>query len=425
MPMAGWISPPPTSRPPQRPTARAVAVDATGATATITWTERIGSARSVVARKISGTALAQIGTAVIGDVASFDSRSLVNTGATGQDQLSIATGGSTTWIAHRAIYSYPGGDKSRVLARTFDGTAWGAPAAIDAPEATTVGASSPALAVNAAGVGIASSELGAPLNSGVIARLSGGTWARGAIAPSTGNQGAATITTGGTGLAVFNDLNDPTESIILGRTVGGSESGLAQELSTNAGQRKRSAVAAPLADGALVAWRQGTGSSARIWAAKIDLPGGTEPGTGGGGGGTTDASTALTSLRLSKKRVKRTTKRPRVLTSATGTYLEVTLSAAAKVTFTLEREQPGRRVAGTCRKQSASNRTKPKCTFRSELSKQQLTLDLPSGTSRIRFGGRLGGKNAPPKGSYRLSATSATAPSSSESATKRVSFTLR
>ncbi len=259
----------------------------------------------------------------------------------------------------------------------------------------------------------------------MIARLSGGTWARGAIAPSTGNQGAATITTGGTGLAVFNDLNDPTESIILGRTVGGSESGLAQELSTNAGQRKRSAVAAPLADGALVAWRQGTGSGARIWAAKIDLPGGTEPGTGGGGGGTTDASTALTSLRLSKKRVKRTTKRPRVLTSATGTYLEVTLSAAAKVTFTLEREQPGRRVAGTCRKQSASNRTKPKCTFRSELSKQQLTLDLPSGTSRIRFGGRLGGKNAPPKGSYRLSATSATAPSSSESATKRVSFTLR
>ncbi len=151
----GRLDSPPPTRGRLRDRRARVAVDATGATATITWTERIGSARSIVARKISGTALAQIGTAVIGDVASFDSRSLVNTGATGQDQLSIATGGSTTWIAHRAIYSYPGGDKSRVLARTFDGTAWGAPAAIDAPEATTVGASSPALAVNAAGVGIA------------------------------------------------------------------------------------------------------------------------------------------------------------------------------------------------------------------------------------------------------------------------------
>lgn len=410
-----------------------VAVDATGATATITWTERIGSARSVVARKLSGTGLAQIGTAVVGDVASFDGRSLVNTGASGQDQLSIVTGGSTTWIAHRAFYNYAGGDKSRALVRTFDGTTWGSAAAVDAPEASTVGASSPVLAVNASGTGIATSELGAPLNSGVIARMSGGTWARGALVPSTGNQAAAAITPGGTGLAVFNDLNDPTESIILGRTVGGSQSGLAEELSGSAGQRKRSAVAAPLTDGALVVWRQGVGpasmnpptaTSARIWAAKIDLPGGTEPGTGGGG--TTDGDVAtITALRLSKKRVKRTTKRPLVLTAASGTYLEITLGAAAKVTFTLEREQPGRRVSGTCRKQSSANRKRPKCTYRTSLGKQRLTLDLPSGMSRIRFGGRLGGKSAPPKGAYRLTATTATAASTDQTTTKRLSFTLR
>lgn len=405
-----------------------VTVDATGATATLAWTERLGSARSLVARKLTGTGPSELGTAVQGDVLTFDGQSLVNTGATGQDQISVASGGGTTWIAHRATYGYPGGDKSRALVRSFDGTTWGPPAAIDAPEATTAGASSPVLAVNDAGKGIATSELGAPLNSGVIARLSAGTWARGALAPSTGNQAAAAITPTGTGLAVFNDLNDPTESIILGRTVGGSQSGLAEELSINAGQRKRSAVAAPLTDGALVAWRQGTGATARIWAAKIDLPGGTEPGgSGGGGGGTTDeTATQLTKLRLNKKRVTRSSKKPRTLTGTPkATYLEVELSAAAQITFTLEREQPGRRVGGKCRKQTAGNRSRPKCVLRSAIKTQKLTLSLPSGTSRIQFGGRLGGKSAPPKGTYRLTATIATAATTSQTTTKRLSFTLK
>ena len=83
-----------------------------------------------------------------------------------------------------------------------------------------------------------------------------------------------------------------------------------------------------------------------------------------------------------------------------GTTVAYSLSAAATVTFSLERRLPGRKVGKLCLKQTRANRTKKRCT-RFKPLKGSFTHSGQAGQSRFKFSGRIAGKSLTP-GSYRL-----------------------
>lgn len=83
-----------------------------------------------------------------------------------------------------------------------------------------------------------------------------------------------------------------------------------------------------------------------------------------------------------------------------GTGVSFALSAAASVTFGVERRVRGRRVGSKCVKQTGSSRDHGKCgLFRRR--KGSFTLDGVAGQNSFRFSGRLNGRPLKP-GSYRL-----------------------
>jgi hypothetical protein len=83
--------------------------------------------------------------------------------------------------------------------------------------------------------------------------------------------------------------------------------------------------------------------------------------------------------------------------AATVTY---SLSAAATVTFGVERRLPGRKVGKRCVKPTKANRTKKKCS-RFKPVKGGFTHSGQAGQNRFKFSGRIAGKGLKP-GSYRL-----------------------
>ena len=91
------------------------------------------------------------------------------------------------------------------------------------------------------------------------------------------------------------------------------------------------------------------------------------------------------------------------------------LTAAASVTFTVERALKGRRVGGKCRKQTEANRGKKRCT-RYQALKSGFVLQGAAGDNGFRFSGRIGGKALKP-GKYRLVALA-------DTSVKRAAFTI-
>jgi hypothetical protein len=148
--------------------------------------------------------------------------------------------------------------------------------------------------------------------------------------------------------------------------------------------------------------------------------GGDPPGAGGGGGGgpgpvvpPADRTAAVFSnLALSPASFRAagsgasvagtTRRRARV-----GTRVTYALDEAATVTFTVEKMSKGRRVGGRCRKETRSNRRRPRCTLITAV-RGSFTHAGKVGGNRLTFRGRVGGRKLG-VGSYRLNARAADA----------------
>jgi hypothetical protein len=87
-------------------------------------------------------------------------------------------------------------------------------------------------------------------------------------------------------------------------------------------------------------------------------------------------------------------------TAPIATTVAYSLSAAATVTFTVERRLPGRKIGKRCVKQTKANRTKKKCS-RFKPLKGSFNHSGQAGANSFKFSGRLNGKGLKP-GSYRL-----------------------
>jgi hypothetical protein len=114
---------------------------------------------------------------------------------------------------------------------------------------------------------------------------------------------------------------------------------------------------------------------------------------------------SITSLALAPKSFK-PLKGAGAVASATkgkakrGTTVSYALTAAGSVAFTVERASKGRRVGGKCRKQTAGNREKRKCT-RYKALKGSFSHQGAGGQNRFKFTGRIRSKSLKP-GKYRL-----------------------
>jgi hypothetical protein len=128
---------------------------------------------------------------------------------------------------------------------------------------------------------------------------------------------------------------------------------------------------------------------------------GTEPGTQTGGAGPIDSTPPrLTNVSVDPGEFAVDPKgKPAGSAVRKGTRIRYTLSEQAAVFLTVERARPGRRSGGRCRKQTAGNRARRKCTryvkagSYSELGR--------AGRNASRFSGLIGGKRLSP-GKYRL-----------------------
>jgi len=128
----------------------------------------------------------------------------------------------------------------------------------------------------------------------------------------------------------------------------------------------------------------------------------------------------LSGLSLSPPKFRAAGSGPSIATSL-GTTVKYTLSAAATVTFGVERAAKGRRVKGKCVKPARSNATKKPCT-RYVTLRGSFTHQGSAGSNTFKFRGRLGGHTLKP-GSYRLRAV-ATKPTGKSSVLKRIKFRI-
>jgi hypothetical protein len=98
--------------------------------------------------------------------------------------------------------------------------------------------------------------------------------------------------------------------------------------------------------------------------------------------------------------VFRAARRGPELSAAVGTRVSLALSEPATVTFRVRRLVPGRRVGGRCVRPTARNGGARRCTLSVRL-RGRIVRQLTSGTSRLRYRGRLAGRRLRP-GRYRL-----------------------
>jgi len=108
---------------------------------------------------------------------------------------------------------------------------------------------------------------------------------------------------------------------------------------------------------------------------------------------------AIAALRLSPTVFRAAHSGPAIAT-VIGTRISLTLSEDATVTFRVARVASGRRVGGRCVRPTARNRSRPRCE-RSVLLSGRIVRKLASGTSRLRYRGRLRNSALRP-GRYRL-----------------------
>lgn len=427
-----------------------LAVDPSGATATLAWSEPSATpgVNSMWARKLSGAAAAGVGTAVAAEIPTLNGRP-ADGGA--NDMSSVATGGGQTYVAFREFFTYPkdtGGTTNlpRLLVRSFDGTAYGPAKVIDSlgtdprggTPPTQEGAEVPRLALNSTGQGIAGGQRQFDFGTETATRAPGGDWTptglvSGFPTSKAPGPGMPAITEQGVGfIGAFNQPAPGSEQAV-GQIFGGTATGIESTLSdAAAGAVSTVSPAAAGGDFAVIAFRQGTGATASVTVAKVDLPPTPKP-TPAPGDDISHSSPevepdppAFTNLKLSSSKIKRSDAKPIVLSSkAKGPYLEFKVSSASRIAIFAERISTGRKDAkGKCVKQTKSNAKRKRCT-RYTATGKALVLDRPAGTTRIRFTGRLGGKHALPAGKYRLGLTAADAKTGALTSIKHLTVTLR
>ena len=101
-----------------------------------------------------------------------------------------------------------------------------------------------------------------------------------------------------------------------------------------------------------------------------------------------------------------------------GTTFRYTLSEAARVVFTVERRGVGRKVGKKCRKKTASNRSRRKCTLFTVV--RRFAQQATPGKNNKKFSGRIGNKRLSPA-KYRASLVASDA-AKNKSKAKRVAF---
>jgi Divergent InlB B-repeat domain len=117
-------------------------------------------------------------------------------------------------------------------------------------------------------------------------------------------------------------------------------------------------------------------------------------------GGTDDSvAPAITRLGLSPTAFRAAPSGP-ALAALAGARLSLTLSEAATVTFRVARPAAGRQVAGHCRRPTARNADRPRCSRWTPL-RGRTVRSLPAGRTTLRYRGRLAGRTLGP-GRYRL-----------------------
>lgn len=129
-------------------------------------------------------------------------------------------------------------------------------------------------------------------------------------------------------------------------------------------------------------------------------PGGGGAGGGGGGGAGPPATVDALELALARFRAAASGGSAAATGSRApvGTEVTYSLSAAARVKFTVERRSAGRKVKGKCRKSTRTNRKRKRCNLR---LKGSFTHQGREGSNSFRFTGRLRNRKLKP-GRYLL-----------------------
>ncbi len=117
------------------------------------------------------------------------------------------------------------------------------------------------------------------------------------------------------------------------------------------------------------------------------------------GGRNDSVAPAITRLRLSPIAFRAAPSGP-ALAALAGARLSLALSEAASVTLRVAQPAAGRRVAGHCRRPTARNADRPRCSRWTPL-RGRTVRSLPAGRNTLRYRGRLAGRTLPP-GRYRL-----------------------
>jgi hypothetical protein len=108
---------------------------------------------------------------------------------------------------------------------------------------------------------------------------------------------------------------------------------------------------------------------------------------------------AITRLGLSPTAFRAAPSGP-AIAALVGARLSLALSEAATVTFRVARPAAGRQVAGHCRRPTARNADRPRCSRWTPL-RGRTVRSLPAGRNAVRYRGRLAGRALRP-GRYRL-----------------------
>lgn len=149
------------------------------------------------------------------------------------------------------------------------------------------------------------------------------------------------------------------------------------------------------------------------------------PGTAVPVGGLVPADTtapAISGLRISPSRFRRGAGGlARIAAATPAAKVSLTLSEAARVTFSAQRLTSGRRVGGKCVAATRRNRARAGCT-RAIAAGGAVSLSLPAGRSTLGFSGRLARALAP--GGHRLLAVARDG-AGNASAAARAGFTIR
>lgn len=415
-----------------------IAVSDDGATATIAWTETPGAGYKFWARRITGAGPADIGPAVDSFVPTLEGR-------TGSDAFSdmgwVAQGGGTTYVAFRHAFDVNGTDIGRLVARSFDGAAFGPPQIIDGlPEPPAESGEVPRIAMNAAGQGLSASYRQNSFFAEYATLAPAGMWTRGArvnpLPVAAPSRATAALSESGAGLVAFL-RPDGVDNQVLGRIVGGGLDGTALALSDPSLGAARSPYrsAATTTDG-LTAFVQGSAATTRIVAAVTPLlPAVAPPAppTGPGAPGTpgpvpTDLPASVTAPRITKlavvpSRFRRGTRNPVRTTKAPKTpRLRFTLDRDARVTLSAERARGGRSVGGRCVAPTRSNRRRKACTRYVRVTGSKV-ISAKRGLNHVRFEGRFSNRRVLSPGRYRIIAV-ARAGANATSKASRARFTL-